>query len=421
MPSPWVPAGSGGGLVDSVSGAAPVTSTGGINPIVGITAATDLAPGSLSAADKTKLDGLAPGAAVASVGATAPITSTGGTTPVIAINPATDSLPGSLSAADKTKLDNLPEAFYIGSTQSQSSDVGIALSGVLNAFGLIPPQVTMSGTSSSCTGLRVQISTGGAVGTAKFDYSIDGGATWIETSVTTGAAVALHLGANGLTLNFNHGTYSTTNVYQAVIAGWYDQSGGSNHWYQYAYQCQPLYAPGALDGFSSVKFDGSDDWLRADLNAPAPAVTPFSFTLVQRQTETFVPTLNDAITGATTPGSPVLLGFTDAVKIVQFCGSATGNGNGTLNSGDFGQWGFTEGFFNADTTDHVRAGSVTTTGTDTGGGVSTGGRELGAWVGGTRNSATEVVQYAFYLSPDSGAINIQALQSAEKYGVAVQI
>lgn len=58
MPSPWVPAGSGGGLVDSVSGAAPVTSTGGINPIVGITAATDLAAGSLSAADKTKLDGI---------------------------------------------------------------------------------------------------------------------------------------------------------------------------------------------------------------------------------------------------------------------------------------------------------------------------------------------------------------------------
>jgi len=58
MPSPWIPAGSGGGLVDSVSGTAPVTSTGGVNPVVGITAATDLAPGSLSAADKTKLDGL---------------------------------------------------------------------------------------------------------------------------------------------------------------------------------------------------------------------------------------------------------------------------------------------------------------------------------------------------------------------------
>jgi len=115
-PSPWVPAGGGGGLVDSVSGAAPVTSTGGVNPIVGITAATDLAPGSLSAADKTKLDGLTPGAAVASVSGTAPIASSGGTTPAISITAATTVAAGSLSAADKTKLDGLTIGPTTGTT-----------------------------------------------------------------------------------------------------------------------------------------------------------------------------------------------------------------------------------------------------------------------------------------------------------------
>jgi hypothetical protein len=45
-----------GGVVTSVGAAAPITSTGGVAPVIGITPATQLAAGSLSAADKTKLD-----------------------------------------------------------------------------------------------------------------------------------------------------------------------------------------------------------------------------------------------------------------------------------------------------------------------------------------------------------------------------
>lgn len=50
------------GEVVTVGAAAPITSTGGHNPIIGITPATDFTSGSLSAADKTKLDSLTPGA-----------------------------------------------------------------------------------------------------------------------------------------------------------------------------------------------------------------------------------------------------------------------------------------------------------------------------------------------------------------------
>ena len=46
------------GTVQSVTGAAPITSTGGANPVIGITAATNLLPGSMSAADKAKLDSI---------------------------------------------------------------------------------------------------------------------------------------------------------------------------------------------------------------------------------------------------------------------------------------------------------------------------------------------------------------------------
>lgn len=70
--------------VVSVGATAPITSTGGPTPVIGITPATDVAAGSLSAADKTKLDGIAPGAAVASVTGANGIASTGGTTPIVA-------------------------------------------------------------------------------------------------------------------------------------------------------------------------------------------------------------------------------------------------------------------------------------------------------------------------------------------------
>lgn len=92
--------------VTSVTGVAPVTSTGGSAPQIGITPATPSTPGSMSAADKTKLDAL-PASPVSSVTGVAPVTSTGGSAPQIGITPATPSAAGSMSAADKQVLDVL--------------------------------------------------------------------------------------------------------------------------------------------------------------------------------------------------------------------------------------------------------------------------------------------------------------------------
>lgn len=61
--------------VTSVSGTAPIVSSGGTTPAISISAATTLAAGSMSAADKTKLDGVATGATAN----TGTVTSVGGT------------------------------------------------------------------------------------------------------------------------------------------------------------------------------------------------------------------------------------------------------------------------------------------------------------------------------------------------------
>ena len=50
--------GGGGGGVTSVTGTTPIVSSGGSTPAISITAATTSAAGSMSSADKTKLDGL---------------------------------------------------------------------------------------------------------------------------------------------------------------------------------------------------------------------------------------------------------------------------------------------------------------------------------------------------------------------------
>lgn len=104
-----------GASVALVSGSAPISSSGGTAPNISITAATVAAAGSMSAADKGKLDGLTPGAAVASVSGTAPIVSSGGTTPAISITPATTIAAGSLSATDKAKLDGITPGAAVAS------------------------------------------------------------------------------------------------------------------------------------------------------------------------------------------------------------------------------------------------------------------------------------------------------------------
>jgi len=58
------------GTVTNVTGAAPITSSGGATPAISIIPATGSVPGSMSAADKTKLDGVATGATANSTNAT---------------------------------------------------------------------------------------------------------------------------------------------------------------------------------------------------------------------------------------------------------------------------------------------------------------------------------------------------------------
>lgn len=109
--------GGGSGTVTAVTGIAPINSSGGAAPAISISAATDSAAGSMSAADKTKLDGIAAGATantgtvtavtVASANGVSATVANQGTTPALtialgAITPTSISTSGASSAASYT-------------------------------------------------------------------------------------------------------------------------------------------------------------------------------------------------------------------------------------------------------------------------------------------------------------------------------
>jgi hypothetical protein len=97
-----------------------------------------------------------------------------------------------------------------------SDRVPVSHNATLTATGTTPPAVTVSGTTKYSDQLRVEITTGGARGTAVFRYSFDGGSNWAESGIVTAATYALltpNGDASGLTLAFPVGTYATDNVY----------------------------------------------------------------------------------------------------------------------------------------------------------------------------------------------------------------
>lgn len=92
----------------------------------------------------------------------------------------------------------------------------IAFPVALTGTGTAPPAVTITGENSlAIDSVKVDIQTGGAVTTATFRYSFDGGTTWEESSVATAATYEMKQKGipTGLTLNFAAGTYNADNLY----------------------------------------------------------------------------------------------------------------------------------------------------------------------------------------------------------------
>jgi hypothetical protein len=86
----------------------------------------------------------------------------------------------------------------------------------LSATGATPPAVTLTGTLTAPLGIRVEIQTTGALGASTFSVSINNGASFVSSGVTTIATYLIP--GTATTLNFPNATYTNDNVYQATVA-----------------------------------------------------------------------------------------------------------------------------------------------------------------------------------------------------------
>jgi hypothetical protein len=131
--------------VTSVSGTAPVVSSGGATPTISMAAASASANGYLTSTDWSTFNSKQPaGTYVTSVGATSPITSTGGTTPTLAMPAATSSVNGYLTSTDWTTFNNKGSGSVTSVAASVPSFLSVSGSPITSSGTLA---ITYSGTA----------------------------------------------------------------------------------------------------------------------------------------------------------------------------------------------------------------------------------------------------------------------------------
>ena len=78
------------------------------------------------------------------------------------------------------------------------------------------PAVTVGGDATDDYSCQVLITSGGALGVAKFQYSLDGGKTFSST-LAVPAGGAYTMGGTGVTLTFSAGTYVSDDLYEVSL------------------------------------------------------------------------------------------------------------------------------------------------------------------------------------------------------------
>ena len=158
-------------------------------------------------------------AGVSTVSGTAPIVSSGGTTPTLSITAATTSAAGSMSSADKTKLDGIATGAEVN-VQSNWTESNNALdSFILNKPATFTPSshthgsITNDGKVGAVSGLPVVTTTDGAVttlalGTANQVLRVNSGATGVEFGAGFDAASPPAIGST----TPNSGAFTTLDV-----------------------------------------------------------------------------------------------------------------------------------------------------------------------------------------------------------------
>lgn len=197
--------------VNSVSGSAPIVSSGGTNPSISILAATTSAPGSMSAADKAKLDGIAAGAQVnvptnlgiTGTGDTRTITSSTGTNVTLPV--ATTSVAGLMAIGDKAKLDGIAAGAQVNVATNLGYTAAASNGTVSSSTG---NNATLPAATTSLAGLL----------TAADKAKLDGIAAGAQVNVATNLGVSAGT-TSGPTITSSTGSNATLPTASTTASG----------------------------------------------------------------------------------------------------------------------------------------------------------------------------------------------------------
>jgi len=191
------------GTVTSVTGTAPIQSSGGTTPAISITQASTSTNGYLSSTDWNTFNNKQPsGTYVTSVGATSPVVSSGGTTPTISMSAATSSVSGYLTSTDWNTFNNKGSG-TVTSVSGTGSVNGITLTGTVTSSG----NIVLGGALSNVTNAQLQNSS----------VTVNGTSISLGSSGTVTAAAGT---LTGTTLNSTVVNSSLTSVGTIATGTW---------------------------------------------------------------------------------------------------------------------------------------------------------------------------------------------------------
>jgi hypothetical protein len=325
------------------------------------------------------------------------------------------------SASGTTQLWTLISSVTV--LRAWQSDFGVTMGGTPLASGTTPPAVTLTGSAVGYVAFRMEIQTTGGLGAGTFRYGAQNtgatSTTWIEQNVTLpgGGAYAAIGALTGITINFPAATYTNDNVYQGTCSAWTDQK-NSVAASQGTAASQPLIILPA-SGSGLIRGDGSNDVLRdAVIDIPAPGTTPTFVwaVLTQRNWVASKSLWNCGTTGFNVCLTPPGAGASPQLVIYNGASIPPANSGAVV-----GTPTRLEAYYNNGTSDYLKAGSTTTTGTAIGAADPTAGFNMFALSNGTSAAAIDI--YALLIcSGLPNSTELSALSSAAQTlypGVAV--
>jgi hypothetical protein len=167
-------------------------------------------------------------------------------------------------------------------TSSDIAPIALTIGGTPLARGTTPPVVTWATNLSRTDVPFIACDTAGTVSTARFRWSLDGGATWQATGQTAAATVTAMTAAAAPIPTFPTGNYSTTNTYSSTVATFPDGAATPHDATNATAAQQPELLYGMFPGVRGVRGAGAQT-LITTLSLPAPATTNSYIWCVIRQ------------------------------------------------------------------------------------------------------------------------------------------